>query len=78
MTANVTPTTRDDLRNLLMNSDDPRGIEQQMMEVMREKIKYTKKNIALLKMQKLRQLEIGTSHIESLARQIENHREKRC
>jgi predicted Zn-ribbon and HTH transcriptional regulator len=45
MTANVTPTTRDDLRNLLMNSDDPRGIEQQMMEVMREKNKIYKKKI---------------------------------
>jgi hypothetical protein len=77
---NITPIARDNIRKILYNSDnhEDKVVENQMMEVLRVKIKFTKKNLTLLKMTKLRQLRIGTSQVEGLAGKIENSKEVRC
>jgi hypothetical protein len=64
--------TRDNIRKILINTGDQDEIEKMMMEVLKKKIKYTRKNLTLLKMTKLRQLKIGTTLVEAIASKIEN------
>jgi hypothetical protein len=79
MTTNITPTARDAIRELVNNSgDNVIVVEKKMMEVTRTKMKFTYKSIALLKMKKLTQLRIGTTRVESIAKQIENLGNERC
>jgi hypothetical protein len=75
---NITPKTRDNIRKILVNTGDQDLIEKKMIEVLKTKIKYTKKNLTLLKMTKLRQLKVGTTLVETIANKIENNNEVRC
>jgi hypothetical protein len=75
---NITLSARNNIRNLLSNTGNQLLVEQQMMEVLRTRIRFTKKNATLMKMKKLRQLKIGTTVVEFLANKVENTREVRC
>jgi hypothetical protein len=63
--------TKADIRAFCMNCDDPQGIENGMMEAIKEKIRYSTKWNTLEKLRKLLKLKIGTTQIESLAMKIE-------
>jgi hypothetical protein len=63
--------TRARTREISNECDDPKRVEDAMVEAIKSKIRYTKKCVTLDKLRVLTKMRVGTSLIEQTAKQVE-------